>query len=1042
MVESSDKPEPVAWTHESPRGGRVFYTSLGHQDDFDSLFFQQLLLNAVHWSLEFEPKKIEAEKETSQSSNSTELRQVAAAPLKVSTDLELDLVLENPMIANPVYMNFDERGRLWVVQYRQYPWPAGLKLLSRDNVWRNVYEPAFPPPPPHPPDSPFRGKDRISIHWDSNGDGSFGKQKIFLDGLNLATAALKGRGGVFVLNPPYLLFYADKNQDDVPDSQTPEILLSGFGIEDSHAIANSLRWGPDGWIYATQGSTVSAAVTVHQKDGTKDAPIHSMGQNIWRYHPEKRVYEIFAEGGGNAFGVEFDSKGNVFSGHNGGNTRGFHYVQGGYYLKNFGKHGSLSNPFAFDFFPAIKSENPTSRFTHTFEIYEADALPDRFHNRMISISPNLHQVKLSHIQPLGSTFETSDMEDIVVSGEGDKADWFTPVDIQTAPDGAIYIADWFSVQSNHYKNHQGETNPELGRIYRLRGAQSEPRRPIDLTQIDSAMLIEKYLGHPNRWFRETTVRVLAERGGEDAEELLRDAIVQDRASALPAFWTLAQLSPESAFEFLGHSNQDIRRWAVRIVGDFDLPALEFTAESVLQDSSAYLRSQFASTARRLPNQRGFKRAIALLSRFDDSNDPHIPQLIWWAIQDVSPQLVLETWEQNPSLWDRPHRVNSMTFAECFAKQWASQKDIARLDDCAKLLNIAPEKHKPAISQQLVNSLSNRPSVTVPDELAIALAETSPVFKRLNGIRNGDESQIADSLAAIKEAVIEDRSLNSDEQLLLDAISNTAPDELLELCLNAGHPELHTSLLAAVRNSKSPTVATTLLKHAERWELPIRQLVYSTLVSRKDWASQLVDAVDSQTVPVSELNQDVIDRLRLYPDSQIAAAVKRLFPETNQLDAQQVFKKTQAKVEVVRKFQGDALRGKELYHSEKLMCGKCHRMFEQGGDIGPDLTVFDRTNTESIMRSVLFPSLEIREGYEPLIVMTEDGRMISGFKVNGPAGSISIRESTGQTVNIPDDEVDELKAGKKSVMPDKLLDGLTDQELADLFAFLSSTTPPK
>ena len=123
--------------------------------------------------------------------------------------------------------------------------------------------------------------------------------KVFVDGLNFATAALVGRGGVFVMNPPYLLFYADRDRDDRPDSLQPEILLSGFGIEDSHSIANSLRWGPDGWIYATQGSTVSASVVVHGPDGDPlpgQLPVHSLGQNVWRYHPETRRYEVFAEG--------------------------------------------------------------------------------------------------------------------------------------------------------------------------------------------------------------------------------------------------------------------------------------------------------------------------------------------------------------------------------------------------------------------------------------------------------------------------------------------------------------------------------------------------------------------------------------------------------------------------------------------------------------------------------------------------------------------------------------------------------------------------
>src|SRR5690606_35173713 len=120
-----------------------------------------------------------------------------------------------------------------------------------------------------------------------------------------------GRGGLWVLNPPYLLFYPDANGDDVPDAD-PVVHLEGFGIEDSHSITNSLRWGPDGWLYAAQGSTVTADV---RRPGEKQVQ-HSMGQLVWRYHPQRRQYEVFAEGGGNAFGLEIDEKGRIFSGHN------------------------------------------------------------------------------------------------------------------------------------------------------------------------------------------------------------------------------------------------------------------------------------------------------------------------------------------------------------------------------------------------------------------------------------------------------------------------------------------------------------------------------------------------------------------------------------------------------------------------------------------------------------------------------------------------------------------------------------------------------
>ena len=277
----------------------------------------------------------------------------ALAQMKVPDDLEAQLALAEPDIGQPLFMTFDERGRMWVVEFKQYPNPAGLKMVSRDKFLRAVYD-KVPPAPPHH----FPGADRISIHEDRDGDGVYEMHKTFVEGLSLATSVAIGRGGVWVLNPPYLLFYPDRDRDDQPDAD-PEVHLEGFGLEDSHSIANSLRWGPDGWLYGAQGSTVSAEI---RRPGTSTDPAQqpdkqvtrSLGQLIWRYHPEQHKYEIFAEGGGNTFGVEFDEKGRVFSGHNGGDTRGFHYVQGGYSQKGFGKHGPLSNPYAFGYFPPMK----------------------------------------------------------------------------------------------------------------------------------------------------------------------------------------------------------------------------------------------------------------------------------------------------------------------------------------------------------------------------------------------------------------------------------------------------------------------------------------------------------------------------------------------------------------------------------------------------------------------------------------------------------------------------------------------------------------
>ena len=213
---------------------------------------------------------------------------------KVAPGFQVQLFAGEPEIRQPVSMSFDQRGRMWVIQYLQYPTPAGLKVVKVDQYLRTIYD-KVPEPPPKGP----RGADRITICEDTNGDGQADTFKDFISTLNLATGLALGHGGVFVVKAPYLLFYADRNGDDVPDGD-PEVLLTGFGMEDAHALANSLQWGPDGWLYGAQGSTVTA----HIRGVT-------FQQGIWRYHPRTRQFELFAEGGGNTWGADFDRHGNI-----------------------------------------------------------------------------------------------------------------------------------------------------------------------------------------------------------------------------------------------------------------------------------------------------------------------------------------------------------------------------------------------------------------------------------------------------------------------------------------------------------------------------------------------------------------------------------------------------------------------------------------------------------------------------------------------------------------------------------------------------------
>jgi putative membrane-bound dehydrogenase-like protein len=536
-----DQKQPVAWARQNQWGGRIFYTSLGHVEDFKRVEFEQMLTNAIEWAL------------------GKEAESKSSAAITVPGDLEIDLVLHEPLVRQPLHLSFDMRGRLWVVQYIQYPDPAGLRELSRDKVWRVGYD-RSPPPPPQVVGSPFRGKDRISIHEDTDGDGVYDRHKVFVDGLNMATSVAHGDGGVWVTNPPYLLFYADLDGDDVPDG-APEVHLSGFGLEDTHSIANSLVLAPDGWLYGAQGSTVSASIIRPGIDSPKDA-VKSMGQNIWRYHPQRRIYEIYAEGGGNAFGVEIDSRGRIFSGHNGGDTRGFHYVQGAYYRKSWGKHGALTNLHAYGFFPAMKNV-AVERFTHQFIIYEETALPERYRGKLLGVDVLHNNVVMSDIFPNGSTFQTRDIERVVQT----KDTWFRPVMITPAPDGSVYIADWHDRQVNHYRNHEGDIDHEKGRIYRVRAKGQEFVRFPNIREMTSVQVIA-CLGSSSRWQRRMAMIELRCRVVADQEiRQLAVAEVKRRGGERMAMKNVTdvELAAIAGSDFLGgeFTHPGVRAYAVQ-----------------------------------------------------------------------------------------------------------------------------------------------------------------------------------------------------------------------------------------------------------------------------------------------------------------------------------------------------------------------------------------------------------------------------------------------------------------------------------------------
>ncbi len=958
----------------------------------------------------------------------------AAKRFKVADGLVFDQVLSEPAVRQPVSLGFDERGRMWVVQYLQYPNPAGLKILSRDKYWRSVYDKVPPPPPNH-----FRGQDKITIHEDTDGDGIYDKHTTFVEGLSITTASARGRGGVWVLNPPYLLFYPDRNNDDVPDGD-PEVHLEGFGLEDTHSVVNSLRWGPDGWLYAAQGSTVSGNVKAsrgRQPPG-KEKPVHSMGQLIWRYHPETRRYEIFAEGGGNAFGVEIDSKGRIFSGHNGGNTRGFHYVQGGYYQKGFSKHGPISNPYAFGYFPMMNHPN-VPRFTHTFVIYDDGALAPRHRGKLFGVAPLQSHIVASNIFPQGSSFQTKDFEHPVTSSDP----WFRPVDIKLGPDGALYVADLYESQIAHLRHFDGVIHRDSGRIYRLRAKDAKLAKPVDLGKLSTPDLI-KQLASENRWVRQTALRLIGDRKDKSVIPLLAK-MVREKSDqlALEALWALnlsGGLDEATALAALDHADPYVRLWTVRLLGDKNQVSAGIAAKLeklAARESHVEVRSQLACTARRLSAEAGLPIVRRLLAHGEDASDIHVPLLLWWAIEakaESNRDAVVRLFEESDT-WRLP--LVAKHILERVMRRYAQAGGQKNLLTCAELLRSAPEKeHVQRLLAGFEQAFAGRSLANLPDELVKEMARRGGGSLALR-LRLGETAALEEALKFVADDKA-DKNLRLALVPILGQIQQPrSVPVLLAIVEKSKQDAVRQAALAALQPYADAKIGAAVVALHGKLPAEVRGVADSLLASRKDWARQLLDAVDAGKVDKKELPLDVVRRLTVHKDDRIAQLVAKHWGKVQGATTAAMQKQIAHLHNVVANGKGSPYPGKKLF---KETCAKCHTLFNHGGFIGPDLTAYQRDDAANLLLHIVNPSAEIREGFETHLVVTADGRALTGFLVDQDNRVVVLRGADGQDLSVPRAQIEEMRVIPQSLMPEGLLDRMSDQDVRDLFAYLRSSQP--
>ena len=948
------------------------------------------------------------------------------AKISHPTDLEVDLALSEPEVLQPLSFKWDQRGRLWVNQYLQYPDPAGLRMVSRDKFLRTVYD-KMPLPPPHHE----KGRDKITIHEDTTGDGVFDSSKTFIDGLNMVTSFAIGRGGVWVLNPPYLLFYADSNQDDLPDG-APEVCLEGFGLEDSHSLVNNLRWGPDGWLYAAQGSTVSGRV---KRYGSEDPATNSMGQLIWRYHPELRRYEVFAEGGGNAFGVEIDRKGRIFSGHNGQNTRGFHYPQGGYLQKGFGKHGQLSNPYTFGYLGPMQ-HHKAPRFSHAFVIYESTALPANYQGQLFAVSPLHGRVVKSQVGERGSTFQTKDQGYLFESSDS----WCRPIDIQVGPDGCFYVADFYEQRIDHASHYQGRVDRTSGRIYRIRSASEYSPVHFDAT-VSNAQLMS-WQEHPNRWYRQTALRLFGDRKDISLIPQLISRLRNHTGQlALESLWAInltAGLSDELAIEAMQHEDPYVRLWATRLVCDDGQisPALVKQLIRLAQhDPSLHVRCQLACSARRLPADSCLAIVRQLLTRSEDLDDPQQPLLIWWAIEDKADSAEIAKLFNHAEVWDLP--VVSRDVISKIMRRYAQEGTRDSLQRCAALLRAAPSpEHAKSLLDGFEQAYQGRDLQGIPPDLSKAIIAAGGGSLELR-LRQGDRSAFQEALAQIQDE-------NSPSGLRVQLINvlgelrrKPAQQILLDRLAHDSDNNVRNAILAALQAFDESTIATSILHLYPEFPSPLQKTALTTLASREHWAERLITEVEAKRIASANVPAATIGNLWLHRNKNLQQRLRNIWGNIPGATTDEMRTQIEQITHLIKTGSGVPNHGKPLFIKH---CGKCHRLFEDGGDIGPNLTQHDRLDLRQMIVNIVNPSLALREGFESHVILTTDGRTINGLMVDQDNQVLVIKNHQGQKQVIPRSEVDDLFKSARSLMPTDTLTPLTDQQVRDLFAYLRSSQP--
>ncbi|HET6422681.1 MAG TPA: PVC-type heme-binding CxxCH protein [Planctomycetaceae bacterium] len=958
--------------------------------------------------------------------------QTAAKMMTVPEGFVVEVVAAEPDIVNPVAMAIDERGRFWITESLEYP--------RRE---------------------PGVGRDRVKILEDTDGDGKADKFTVFLDGLNIPSGVQVGHGGVWIANSPDILFVPDADRDGVPDGPA-QVVVTGFGRTDTHELPNSLTWGPDGWLYGLNGVFNHSHVKYTKENPNYDEkhPGWPLTCAMFRIHPRTREFQVFCEGTSNPWGIAFNDEGDAFVSacvidHL------WHLVETGYYHRQGGPYP----PHTWKIDSIVKHKHQKAAYCG-ITWFDSDAYPEKYRKKLYM--GNIHGgcINVDRIERNGSTYAGFGEPDFLTANDA----WFMPVVQKTGPDGCLYILDWYD---RYHCYQDANRDPKgidrlKGRLYRVRyegerRGVSPTSRPFDLANDTDEQLIEK-LGDANVWTRETAQRLLQERNSESVyEDLLKRLMNKAGSSAARRHmtWTISGMTrPNREWYRILWNDADmtLRSWAVRTYGDD--PDHQSTIGPLqtawLSHSSPSVRLQATIAVAKAGKSDLDRLTLHTLAEiYFHSNDVLIQRIAWQnlhpLIEETTPERIVSALpilkpDDIPNLGEQfPRFIDRILARRAYEPKLVTGivANLAAFHQFALLTSALGKLREKIQTGELKGEKLDqlRKEITpVIQPLLEHVDHPSRLEVSLLALSWNDRTAAGTARSlALNPAEQSSQRLAAYQALISSRVDSV--DEIARVVFERGDQEsaaFRGEVLAALGKTDSAGIGDTVVRSLPTLPAELQPKAIELLTQRPVWAKTLLKAVGDKKVAATAINVNQARRLYDTKDTEVRELLAKHWGQVREGRSPDRDKIIAEMRSLIRQSPGDAMKGEAAF---KKVCAQCHKLYGEGAEVGPDITLNGRNDYTQLLSNVFDPSLVIGAGYRSYTVVTVGGRVINGLLVEESPQRIVLKVQGGKQEIIPRDDIDEFKVSEISLMPEQLEKQLSPQEIIDLFAYITLDKPP-